>query len=515
MDTRTILAKVVTLIYKTRLTNNLDNDDLIRTILGTIKTDAPEFNFTGKNNVKALKDTCLSLLTEKEPIPKEVLIPQLSILLENDPKLLTVIKDSVEPDHDESSNKRIISNLIKTLNNFYREQLATDIISKISYDVKFNRSKISNFSDYLKNVISELEPLANNVTGVKDPGIVNEVDFEQQESVTTVFDEVKSINDNSGVYRFGWQGVNRIFQGGIRPGETLGIEALQHKGKTIVSLSLFAQLALHNLPIVTQDDIDNKRKPLLLRISYEDSLTSNLKFMYEYLRASDGSPVSKKDLETITSEDMAKYVIPKLTATGFHIKMLRVDPSQWTYTHIFNKIIELEAQGYRVHVLMIDYLLMMPTTGCIQSGGLGTDKRDLVRRVRNFCSARNIAFISPFQLSSEANQLLRNGVPDHQFVHEVAEKNYTDGCKTIGMELDCELYVHSFTHKRKKYVMFKRGKHRGLPDIPLEDKSCMYRFPQLNIPVLEDINGDDMSFSKLPKDYEDGSEGNILEDILN
>ncbi len=513
MDTRTILAKIITLIYKSRLLDSTDYDNLIKTVLDTIKVDSPEFNFLGNNNMKNFKDTCLSLLTEKEAIPKEVLIPQLSILLENDQKLLSVIKDSIEPDHDESSNKRIVTNLVKTLNNYYREQLAINILSKVSYDLKFNRNKIGNFSEYLQNTITQLEPLSTSITSFKDPAVVSEVDFESHSSVETIFQEVKNINNSNGIYKFGWKGINRLLQGGIRLGETIGLEALQHKGKTITSLSLFMHIALFNKPIMTKEDIETKKKPLLLRISFEDSLTSNLQFCYEYLKATDGTPVTKKDLETLSSNEMAAYAIPKLTSNGFHIKMIRVDPSQWSYTNIFNKIIELEAQGYKLHVLMVDYLLMMPTTGCIQ-GALGSDKRDLVRRVRNFCSSRNIAFITPFQLSSEANQLLRNGIPDHQLVNEISEKNYTDGCKTLGMELDCEIYLHSFTHKRKKYTVFRRGKHRGLPDIPIEDKYCIYKFAALNIPILPDIYGDDMSLQKLPKgDYEDGSDS-LLSEVL-
>jgi len=512
MDTRTILAKIITLIYKTRLLNNLENDDLIRTVLGTIKTDSPEFNFLGNNSLKNFKDMCTSLLDEKDYIPKEVLSQQLSIILENDPKLLAVIKESIETEHDEASSKRIVTSHIKTLNNYYKERVAVDILSKATYDLKFNRNKIANFSDYLKNTLVELEPLTNMVSSMKDPAVVNEVDFENPDSVTTVFEEVRNINNNSGVYKFGWQGANRMTQGGVRRGEAVGVEALQHKYKTGSTLSMFMQIALFNTPIVTKAEAEANKKPLLLRISFEDSLTTNLQFMYQYLKESEGIHVSKRDFEELPAAEMKDYVIRRLTATGFHIKMRRVDPSQWTYSSLLNYIIELEAQGYAVHVLMVDYLLMMPTTGCIQ-GALGADKRDMVRRVRNFCSARDIAFITPFQLSTEANQLLRNGVPEHQFVNEIAEKNYTDGCKTIGQELDLELYVHCFIHKRKKYLALRRGKHRGRPDIPVEDKFCMYKFPALNIPVLDDINGDDASFTKLPKDYEDGS-GNILEEVI-
>lgn len=513
MDTRTILSKIVTLIYKTRLLDTTDYDGLIRTVLDTIKTESPEFNFLGNNVIKNFKDTCISLLSEKEPIPKEVLIPQLSILLENDPKLLTVVKESIEAEHDESNNKRIVTNLVKTLNNYYREQVAIDILSKVSYDLKFNRNKITNFSDYLKNTITELEPLTSNMTSIKDPAIVNEVDFENPESINLVFEEVKNSNTNVGVYKLGWQRVNKMLQGGFRRGEAVGVEALQHKYKTGSTLSMFAQIATLNTPFSSKEEIESGKKPLLLRISFEDSLTNNLQFMYQYLKANEGITITIKDFASISTEEMTEYVHKKLTATGFYIKMIRVDPNQWSYASIVNKIIELEAQGYAVHMLMLDYLLKLPTTGCIQ-GPAGVDKRDMVRRARNFCSARNILFISPYQLSSEANQLLRNGIPDHQFVNEVAEKNYTDGCKTIGQELDIELYVHIFTYKRKKYLAIRRGKHRLPTVIADEDKFCMYRFPGLNTPVLEDIHGEDSSFQKLPKtDYEDGSD-NLLKEVL-
>lgn len=513
MDARTILSKVITLIYRSRLVGNVENDSLIKTVLDTIKTDSAEFNFLGNNSIKNFKEACLSLLDEKDPIPKEVLIPQISLILENDQKLLTVLKEAIEAEHDEASSKRIVASHIKTLNNYYREQMATDLISKLSYDLKFNRNKIGNFSDYLKNAITQLEPLTNMVSSLKDPAVVNEVDFENPDSINTVFEEVRSMNNNTGVYKTGWQRVNKMLQGGIRRGEAIGVEALQHRYKTGSSLSLFLQVPLHNNPIVTKEEAEKGKKPLLLRISFEDSLTNNLQFMYQYLKAEEGTPVNQKDFANLTPEEMTAYILKRMTVTGFHIKMMRVDPSQWTYSHIMNKVIELEAQGYAVHILMIDYLLMMPTTGCIQ-GPTGADKRDLVRRMRNFCSARNIALISPFQLSTEAMQLIRNGVPDHQFLNEIAEKNFTDGSKTIGQELDLEILVHVFTHKRKKYLAFRRGKHRLPTVISEEDKFCMYRFLGLNIPVLGDINGEDTGFDKLPKDgYEDGT-SDLLAEVL-
>ena len=66
-------------------------------------------------------------------------------------------------------------------------------------------------------------------------------------------------------------------------------------------------------------------------------------------------------------------------------------------------------------------------------------------------------FLTPLRLSTEAKQLTRNGVPNHMFLKEIAEKGYYDGCRTVDQEIDLELYVHLFSHKGKKLLQFQRG----------------------------------------------------------
>jgi len=513
MDTRTILVKIITLIYKSRLLDSDDYDTLIRTVLDTIKVDQPEFNFLGNNSVKSFKDLCINLLSDKDPISKEILIQQLSIILENDNKLLQVIKDSILPEHDEASNKRIITNLVKNLNNYYREQLAINILSKVTYDLKFNRNKINNFSEYLQNTITELEPLSSQITTAKDPALVNEVDFENPDSLNVVFDEVKNLNNHTAVYKTGWQALNKMTQGGFRRGECITFGALQHNFKTGFSLSTYMHVALHNNPILTKEEIESNKKPLLLRISFEDSLTNNLQFMYQYLKSMDGDNIKPKDFESISTSEMSDYILKKLTATGFHIKMLRIDPSQWTYSHVINKVIEYEAQGYSVHMLMLDYITMLPTTGCTQ-GPTGSDKRDLLRRMRNFCSARKIIFATPLQLSSEAKQMLRNGVPGHQLVKEICNRGYYDGAKSLDQEIDLELYINLFSHNKKKFVSVQRGKHRLPTVVEEDDLYYIMPFPNIYTPILGDVDREDTSMKKIPKAYEDGS-SNLLTEVLN
>lgn len=506
MDVRIVLSKIVTLIYRTRYMQSTDQDDLIKTVLDTIKTEGPENNFGNTNTIKKLKDLICELIEETECIPKEVLLPRLNITLELDPKLYATMKEAIEPDHDDATNKRVITSIAKTLQIFYKEQQATVLINKLAYEVKFNRNKIGNFSAYLQKTLTELEPFAITQGLGKDQAVMTDVDFDTPETVDKVFEDIINMNNNSHIYKFGWQGVNRMTQGGLRRGETVGIPGLQHKYKTGFSLSLFTQLALHNAPIIKETEVG--KKPLLLRISFEDSLTNNLQFIYSYLKAYEGDMAAAKNFKHLTPKDMSSYITAMLTKTGFNIKMLRVDPTQWGYANVFNKIIELEAEGYVVHVLMLDYLTLLPTTGCVTSGGLGTDKRDLLRRFKNFCSARHIGFITPLQFSKEVTQLQRNGVPEWDIVRHVAEKSYYADSKQLDQELDLEINLHLFYHKRKKYIALMRGKHRLPTVIDEEDKYLIYRFPGLNIPILGDLDKEDCSFKSVPKCDDTGNDAN-------
>ena len=512
MDTKILLIKIITLIYRCRLIGNTDNDDLIRTIINTIKVDLPEFNFNGHNVLKALKDFVVQLLEEKEAIVKEVILQHLSIILENEPKVLNAVKEAIEPDYDDATNKRIITSLVKTLTNQYKEYVAIEILNKATYDLKFNRSKINNFSDYLKNLLTNLEPLTNITTSLKDPALIGEVDFENLDSVTAVFEEVKKANNNLGIYKLGWHALNKMLQGGLRRSvdNLVGVGALQHSYKSSFTLSLFTQIAQYNAPIVLPGE--EGKKPLLLRISLEDSLMNNLQFMYQYLKASEGTYIKPTELDKIDAKEMTEFVTKKLTATGFHIKMMRVNPSEWGYMNVINKIIELEAQGYCLHLLVIDYAFMLSTVGCTQ-GPMGSDKRDLLRRLRNFCASRNIIFITPLQLSSEAKTLLRNGIEQHEFLNFVAGKGMFDSNRTCDQELDLELYVHLFSYKKNKYICVKRGKHRIPTVIADEDMQFFLKFPGPNIPILPDIDSGDSSYRKLPKENS-GDGSNLLEEIL-
>ena len=97
---------------------------------------------------------------------------------------------------------------------------------------------------------------------------------------------------------------------------------------------------------------------------------------------------------------------------------------------------------------------------------------------------KEIAFISTHQLSTEAKQLIRNGVPAQDFVKEIANKGYYEGSKQLDQVVDLEIHQHiSKLGKDKFYLTFQRGKRRYPENIAEDKKYFMLPFPQ-KIPCI-------------------------------
>ena len=135
---------------------------------------------------------------------------------------------------------------------------------------------------------------------------------------------------------------------------------------------------------------DPKKKPLLLYISLEDEVPNILKFMYRYLFYNENKVLpddTENDISLLTDAQLTEYVMHRLGMNGYEIAILRADPAAWTYQDIFTVCTTYEAEGYEIHMLIVDYLSKLPLTGCDVSGAQGTGIRDLFNRLRNFAAA--------------------------------------------------------------------------------------------------------------------------------
>lgn len=276
--------------------------------------------------------------------------------------------------------------------------------------------------------------------------------------------------------------------------------SLQHNYKSGFLKSVFMQIARHNQPRLK----DPKKKPALLYLSFEDETIDTLEFMYTYLYYHENRklPEDTDDIKSMSTEQIQDYVIKRLGQNGFEIFLVRADPSVWTYQNIFSLVNQLEANGYELQFYVIDYLAILPTTGCDNSGPTGTALRDMFRRVRNFNSSKQIGCSVAHQLSSESKALIRNGIQDSLFVKEVAGKGYTEGSKQIDQVVDYEIYIYKAKINKKWHLTVNRGKHRGVGII---DDSLMYftlPFPY-RAPILENINDENVEATAVDEESED------------
>lgn len=482
MDNRLLLVKCITLLYRESLLSdrNDNSSSLVRTALEGMKLHDTGLTLNKSGDILAnLKATVLEMCENAldHEYEKSDLLQRIKVNCGNDETLYTTIAQGLDPEMSETSLKRTILNIRKSLHNHHRFNSVKKIISTASFTVNNQFEKIKDTTAWVRELCAQLEPFQVGINA-KDPAILDDIELHDTDKVKQVFSQIEEEENGESIMRTGWQGVNRMLDGGFRRGEQWVIGALQHNWKSGFSLTLFKQIALYNKPKM----IDPTKKPLLLRISFEDSIQINFKFLYKSLKENETGQIV--NTAGISNEEMAKYVQEKLTINGFYIKLMSVNPSLWTYKDICNKIIELEAEGYEVQLCMLDYLLKIPTTGCDQ-GPMGHDIRNLYERIRAFMASRKITCITPHQLSTDAKAFMRDGRQD--LVKQIVGGGYYAGSKQIDQVVDGELFIHIEKLNKEAYLTLQRGKHRKVSITPEEDLFGVYKFVKNGV-VMDDID---------------------------
>lgn len=485
-----VMIKCVTLLYREKelyVTEEQKTDnsiDLIKTVLNVFRNDKRALQGGESIVVNDLQNLVSDMIQPDYEFDKETLLQSLGVVLKNNDSIYKILEKAIETEMENGGLKNSIVSLRKFLTNYYKQVEIGNLISKANYDIHANRINES-IADYISNLVISLESL-NSQTKAKDPGLISELDITDEDSIANTVEEVKDLNANNGKFQTGWKEVNKMVNAGFRRGEMWAILALQHNYKSGFMQSLFCQFCMYNKPKLE----DPKKKPMVLYISFEDDMNIIAEFMYRYLYWNEFNKAP--DLTSVTNKEVATYIKSKLSINGFYGKILRVDPSEWTYKNIFNTILQLEVQGYEVQALFLDYLSKLPTTFCEKNGPMGTDVRDLYNRVRNYISAKKIVCLTAHQLSSDALTLYRNRIQGYEFLDEVVAKNYYSESRQIPQVVDGEIYLTKGKMNKQWALFIAKGKHRS-PTITLdEDKQCHLMFPKEKLPIKENINDEDV-----------------------
>ena len=484
-----ILVASIVLLYRERengIKDDANSSELIRSIINLNKPKKKDFAYDGE--VGDLDNDITSFVTKmiNEPSSYDdltTLLGELKIIFRNNLVYYESIKDQLNTEMTEGGKKRSISTLRNKLLTYYNETLLIQQLNRLSFNLSNGKIEKSVQEDVMK-ILPELEALCKK-TKTNDPGLMDTLTLSSTEEIKTIQSKLLEEKQEGGVLKTGWVQLNKMIDGGFYKGETTMICALQHSYKSGFTQSLTMQLARNNTPRVK----DATKKPAIMYISLEDDMEKILKFMYRYLYYNENRELpdgTEHDITAISPEAIKEYINSQIGITGYEVILLRADPALWTYHNIISTVNKYEALGYEIHALLIDYINKLPTIGCVQ-GPAGVDIRDLWNRLRNLCSAKRIALLSPTQISTEGKTLIRNGVSPLNFVKEIAGKGYTEGSKQIDQVVDLEIYLHKAYQNKKPVLTVQRGKHRGHPIIDDNDMYFILPFPP-KAPILENIN---------------------------
>lgn len=496
MNDLLLLVKSITLMYRESLLNMEEDStkDLVRKVIEAIKTPEVSIGITKDLEIiNALKATATEMVNhdKSHKYQKDILLQQLQVNCGADESTYESLQSGIEPEMTEDENKLTVINIRSAIATHFKHGKIEEVLSKRFSEFKFKRSSIKNINKWINTMIAELEPFQ--VVGQeRDSAIIDEVDISDKESINRVYASIKEENEGGGGFITGFQGINGMIGGKFRLGEQWGLYGLQHNYKTGFSLTIFKQICMYNTPVLK----DPKKKPLLLRISFEDSLVLNFQYLYKNMWENEtGKVLSKKDLAEMDIGVMTEYVTNKLSATGFHVKLLFVNPSDWTYKDICNLVLKYEAEGYEVQMVMVDYLTKISKEGCTQ-GATGQDVRNLFERIKAFMASKGILFITPHQLSTEAKGLMRDGYND--FVKRLPGGGYTADSKQIDQVIDGELFFHieRLKGKNEAYFTVQGGKLRRIEQVDEDDKYRVYKFVRKGV-ILDDLNKPDSSMLKV------------------
>jgi len=496
MNDLLLLVKSITLMYRESLLIMEEDStkDLVRKVIEAIKTPEVSIGITKDLEIiNALKATATEMVNhdKSHKYQKDILLQQLQVNCGADESTYESLQSGIEPDLTEDENKLTVINIRSAIATHFKHGKIEEVLSKRFSEFKFKRSSIKNINKWINTMIAELEPFQ--VVGQeRDSAIIDEVDISDKESINRVYASIKEENEGGGGFITGFQGINGMIGGKFRLGEQWGLYGLQHNYKTGFSLTIFKQICMYNTPTLK----DPKKKPLLLRISFEDSLVLNFQYLYKNMWENEtGKVLSKKDLVEMDIGVMTEYVTNKLSATGFHVKLLFVNPSDWTYKDICNLVLKYEAEGYEVQMVMVDYLTKISKEGCTQ-GATGQDVRNLFERIKAFMASKGILFITPHQLSTEAKGLMREGYND--FVKRLPGGGYTADSKQIDQVIDGELFFHieRLKGKNEAYFTVQGGKLRRIEQVDEDDKYRVYKFVRKGV-ILDDLNKPDSSMLKV------------------
>lgn len=488
MDAKLLLVQAITLLYKESLLGDVSSGSgsLVTDVIDTVVI--PEMSVETERDrsaVSSLRSTALWMASNRSTTvyDRTELLQRIRINIGNDSVVMRSFEDAFSADDSDIEQ-------VRSTVRYYRNQFGSYLqrtkfkrmLQKASKEVLFNEDNV-NWGDFAEDLKANIDQLGSFKGKEQHASVVHEIDFSDIEAIEEQLSKAQVELSAEGAFQTGIQAINDMLgeTKGMRRGEAVTIYACPHSFKSGLLMTFFKNFCMLN-------DVhlrDPKKKPLILFISFENEVDQNIGWLYSNIKGGETGEVV--NLRTVPKHEASRYVSEKLSQRGWHQRMLRIDPSNYTHRDLFDLVESYEEEGYEIAAAFLDYTNMMSKRGC-EEGPTGANVRDLFRRCRNFFSKRGTTYVTPHQLSSEAKALKRQGVEN--FLDEIVDKGYLDSCRNLDQEVDLEIYIDKEKIGGKSYLHVHRGKHRKIEITDEKYLKTVLPFDPAGA-ILDDINGVD------------------------
>jgi hypothetical protein len=352
------------------------------------------------------------------------------------------------------------------------------LISKVNHRINYSKDAVD-YGTTLREFQDSLSKYTTSTGDGEKTGFVGRLSTEDLGDVEDTFHKAKEVNSTEGVLKTGLVGMNRACGvGGFRRGELINFGALTHHYKTGMLNDVARSVPLHNVPWMW----DEKKKPAVVRISFENKLEQDLPIIYRSLIEQDTG--EQIDITEVDPVKASRYIKDRLESKGYTFFMECYDPNNFTVYDLLDVIMGYEAKGYEIHTLVVDYLELI-------ARGSADRKDELINEVfqvvRNHCFPRGITVATGHQLSTEAQQIWREGASN--FTQRVSNGGYYRNTKSLATKLDLEFVMCLIRNGEDTYLSVARGKHRGGERTPAKHLNFAYKFEKVG-GLVDDVDLD-------------------------
>lgn len=375
------LIKIITALYFEDLAED-DGTHIIEEIqqaLSNIKIDNRGSSGLGSEDaaIESLRYTAEWMLTNTSVgYSRENILQRLTVNLQCNNDYIEIASNSLDEKITALTARKRVNEILSELRFEKRKSRLRQLITKANAQINFSGDFIDN-SVFIRELMGELENMGS-VDSEEIIGHVGTVNFDDAKAIRSALEKSVEANSTEGLLDTGFQGMNKACGGnGIPRGAMVNVAALTHCYKSGMLIDLALNIPMHNDPWMW----DIEKKPLILRISFENTIEQDISIMYQKLHEIKNQERCK--LSDINIDIAGVTLRDHFATRGYHFALESYDPNNFSVYDLFDILNKYLEAGYEIHAVSCDYLTQISHNTIGDRDDVKIQKT--YEMVRNFC----------------------------------------------------------------------------------------------------------------------------------